>query len=376
MLKQWQFKSSSGSGTYTLQLHDDLHFSCNCMAWRMKKKDQARTCKHIKEVIMSEGLQVEARGEHQFVVGNKEVPAQTAAQTETRIPEQKPDNGNDGYIQPMLAAAMPPGRSIDSFNDSKIWVAEEKFDGHRKVVSIGDEIKAWSRPKPGTRQGLESPLPAHIKAVLKDLPVGVYDGELVIRGGHAWDVVAGSNSGKERLIIFDMLKCLDQPIIKKPFRERRELLEVSFDVFRGVEMPVELSQLYQPSKALAEEIWARGGEGLVLKRWDSMYRPGDRPDTWIKVKQKSRAILTIVGFQTGENGPYSTILLMGADGSKTKVKTLNNDWLREFEKNADAYLGKGLVIEYQGRTPAGNWRHPMAKQIVMDHVASAAEGGK
>lgn len=152
-------------------------------------------------------------------------------------------------------------------------------------------------------------------------------------------------------------------------------------------------------------IWARDGEGVILKRRDSRYSPGKRPrEDWIKIKALRSAILTVVGFLPSKGtiqnrGPYATVVLRDDQGYETTVKTLNDAELAKFEaewKALDPHqtradiegvsrveaksrthrglfdndpmiaplaalhpaIGRRLRIEYQERTPDGSYRHP------------------
>ena len=57
----------------------------------------------------------------------------------------------------------------------------------------------------------------------------------------------------------------------------------------------------------------QGLEGLVAKRLDSRYLPGQRPGTWLKVKQQQRQELVIGGYTAGEGRRHGHVgaLLLG-----------------------------------------------------------------
>lgn len=50
-----QFPSSSSSKIYTIKRDEDGNLSCDCPAWRFKKGDKPRTCKHVVEYEASPG---------------------------------------------------------------------------------------------------------------------------------------------------------------------------------------------------------------------------------------------------------------------------------------------------------------------------------
>lgn len=254
--------------------------------------------------------------------------------------------------RPMLASPMiNPVRGADFDQRFAGWALEEKLDGHRCVAVVNSgQVVAFSRPL-GSRPPLERPLPLYIAEQLRRFPDCTPDGELVsVEGGKAWDV---KRKG-ERLIyvVFDL-------VMPGTYDQRRAAL---LDVLRRLPPEQEaistvLSQ--PPTWAAVEAIWRRGGEGAILKRRTSHYQQGHRSTDWLKVKQSFPATLTVVGYEAGRSGPYSTITLRDAQGVAAKVKTLNAYWRGKIAANPQAFIGRQLVISYQEKTPGGSYRHAM-----------------
>ena len=137
----------------------------------------------------------------------------------------------------------------------------------------------------------------------------------------------------------------------------------------GTSGTVAITSSVPVSRAAVDAIWKAGGEGAVLKRKAAPYRPGWRSPDWIKVVKKLTATLTVIGFEAAKLGPYSVVLLRGDDGVETKVKTLDNHWLREFAAAPGSFIGRRLVISYRERiAKGGQYRHPM-----WDHFAGEGE---
>lgn len=399
-MKEFKFPSSSSPKVYTTLINDNGLLSCDCPGWTVKKLNKVRECKHTKKVALDEGLILEERDGQWFVVEEdgtsgqdrksysdtqdrkSYVPAKVSAGLQAGTSNPAPSQvtsvtspgaqaQSSGFINPMLASSMPEGKTADNFDSNHQppmthWIMEEKFDGHRVVIRTGYPsglAYAWSRP------GNERTLPAHIHDLMAQMPVGVYDGELLVPGGHSYDVTAGQNSGQEVLVLFDMLETNGSSIMKEPFSKRREFLELAFSVLDGMNLPVRLAEQFVPSQNKVEEIWTRGGEGAIIKKLSGWYSPGWRSPEWIKVKAVASATLTITGFRSGKSGPHSTCELEDTDGNKTAVKVLDNATLRDIAtKGPEAYIGCRLVISYHERTPSGNYRHPM-----WDHMAGVGE---
>ena len=368
-MREWKFPSSSSSAIYTTQINPSTGLlSCSCKGWTTKKLGKPRDCKHCKQVVIDEGLQVEIRDEQQFV--NMGFPApvtlaskirkQVVAENQVAIDILAAHDG--GFISPMLASKMPDGLDAD-FYATDDYVLEEKMDGHRIMVRVankGNAVTAWSR------LGNTRTLPAHIDSLMSYMPDGVYDGELIIPGMHSSDVVAGMNSGQEVLVLFDMLETNGSSIMNEPFSVRRQFLETAFEAI-GPSDIVKLAYQTIPSVQTVKEIWNRGGEGAILKRLGAKYSPGWRTPDWIKCKQELTAVLVITGFTAGKSGPFSIINLRGDDGMTTTVKSLDNDMMRQFAANPDSYIGKRLIVHYQEKTSSGKLRHIMAERLAGEY---------
>lgn len=278
------------------------------------------------------------------------------------------------FTEPMLAS--PPDRLI--FTSPTEWMAEEKYDGIRLLVSVAEDgsdlfgssdVRAWSR------EGNLQALPSHVVAALRALPSGIYDGELYVPGKRSYGAKALANSKDLVLAIFDVLDLLGTSTLTRPYSERRAFLAEMARAGRlGMNIEGDTNRTHplvlawaQPITgraevaALAERVWARDGEGLILKRTSSPYRPGKRSRDWVKIKQLRTAVLRVTGFLSQKRGPCSVTCLVDSDGNSTTVATAAGR-LKELAIIAAApqhYIGRLLRIEYQERTqPDDGYRHP------------------
>jgi len=116
-----------------------------------------------------------------------------------------------------LVTAPPP--------DERNWAYEMKYDGFRAVTAIvGGDVAMWSR----NELDLEPRFP-HIAKALAKLKVGnaVVDGEIVAmdeKGVPRFQLLQ-SGTNKERIFIFDVLWLEGEDLRKKPYVERRAILE-------------------------------------------------------------------------------------------------------------------------------------------------------
>jgi bifunctional non-homologous end joining protein LigD len=83
------------------------------------------------------------------------------------------------------------------------------------------------------------------------------------------------------LLVFDLLAVDGEPTIGKPFHERRRLLEEP----TWTRMIGGSRICSRTEKQLFASVCKHGREGVVAKRLDSRYRPGERG--WVKTKNRA-----------------------------------------------------------------------------------------
>jgi ATP-dependent DNA ligase len=145
--------------------------------------------------------------------------------------------------------------------------------------------------------------------------------------GVSTHVRSGATAGQEVYVLFDIVRLLGQDTTSLTYDERRTLLT---QVFQGVPASpfVRLSESAPVSLAFVEAIWARGGEGCIIKRRKARYQAGARSSDWLKSKTKFSARMKIVGYKSGKSGPYSSVMLRGDDELATSAKPMNNTMSR------------------------------------------------
>jgi len=262
----------------------------------------------------------------------------------------------------MLASPMLPGFTPESGR----WVAEEKYDGHRLCVSVAETggdlfgnscVRAWSR------NGIERILPVQVRTAVEALPSGIYDGELLVPGQRSYGTARLDEASKLVLVLFDVLELIGRCTLDFPYEARRAYLCELFGRPRAQTPHLVLAQAAPVESLdqitfLANNVWLRDGEGLIVKKLSSLYLPNKRSRDWLKVKQLRAAELTVVGYREGKMGPHATLVLRDDDGNETTVKWLNYAELDALDAEPERAIGRKLRIEYQERTPDGGYRHP------------------
>jgi bifunctional non-homologous end joining protein LigD len=172
------------------------------------------------------------------------------------------------------------------------WVVEPKLDGWRAIVIVAD-----GRVVIRSRRGndLSDRLP-ELAGLADVVPSGtVLDGELVAGDGRASDfytlgprMLSRSRAAKSRwagvrvsLRVFDVLQHAGASLCAESWATRRSALDaLGLCDPLWTTMPVLDAELADAMRACVE----LDLEGVVLKRADSPYRPGERSKDWIKVK--------------------------------------------------------------------------------------------
>jgi bifunctional non-homologous end joining protein LigD len=157
---------------------------------------------------------------------------------------------------------------------------EPKFDGWRVIVAVDNSVRVWTRRGHDMTDRL--PELAGLADVIA-VPV-VLDGELVAGQGRASDFYGVLPRVARRaslsFVAFDVL-ARNGPVIDRPYSERRALLEgLGLHADGWCAVPQLHGSVADVLGACAEH----DVEGIVAKRVDSPYRPGERSSDWLKVK--------------------------------------------------------------------------------------------
>jgi ATP-dependent DNA ligase len=131
------------------------------------------------------------------------------------------------------------------------------------------------------------------------------DGELVAldpQGKPSFQLLQNSVSQSLPIYFyaFDLLKRNGNLLVDLPLSRRRELVENLLAVSKD---PVRLSPLLRTSAGqVLEAVRKLGLEGVVGKRVDSSYEPGERSGAWIKLRASLEQEFVIGGYIPGARG--------------------------------------------------------------------------
>ena len=218
-------------------------------------------------------------------------------------------------VKPMLAKLS---RDLPAAGDV---LYEPKWDGFRGIVfRDGDDVEIGSR----NEKPLNRYFPELVESLKAQLPPRcVVDGEIVIATDAGLDfealqlrihpaesrVTMLAQEMPSSFVAFDLLALGDDDLRKRPFRERRALLE---EALAHAQPPVHLTPA-TTDRAVAEEWFDKfegaGLDGVVAKPFDLPYREDQR--VMLKVKHQRTADCVVAGFRWHKSGGVVGSLLLG-----------------------------------------------------------------
>lgn len=264
-------------------------------------------------------------------------------------------------------------------------VVTEKLDGVRRILVKEDGVcRLYSR------SGHEDDGLIEIIDDAKYLPDNfMYDGELLAEGTfkdsialrQATNSIANSKGNKTGLIfnVFDMVPVQEfyagvskEPALRRKIRLAATLMDDSLQILRptdwwqmrqafGIHIdlkhikPVRILGLVHnidEATPIVEEIWARGGEGIMLNTIEGLYEI-KRSKQLLKVKHTEEHVLPVVNMLEG-TGKYEDALgalVVNYKGSAVGVGSGFTDEQRRYIwDNQDAFMGRLVEVETFGES--------------------------
>ncbi len=186
---------------------------------------------------------------------------------------------------------------------------EPKWDGHRVLIRVkGGRVDAVSSTGLDRmeRWGWLGGIAAAV-----DSTDAVIDGEVIAMdetGRHSFDAV-GRGDRAHAFVAFDMLVADGVDLTHEPWSTRRATLERILT--RTEEFWI--TPVTDDADALFEATKANAFEGIVAKQKASIYQPGRRATSWLKIKHRLQQEAVVGGHLIGEGGRSTSFgsLLLG-----------------------------------------------------------------
>jgi DNA ligase-1 len=287
-------------------------------------------------------------------------------------------------MSPMLASTAK-----EPF-DGEDWLFELKWDGYRCLAYLGaGEVYLDSRNgKPLLPQ---FPVLSSMAAAPRTKEV-LLDGEIVaVKSGRVDFSYLRTSPSSVLYVAFDILWLDGSPTVKMPLHARKEALSGCMS-WGGSAI---LSQTFETEgKMLFAWAKERDMEGVMAKRRDSIYLPGQRTTDWLKFKNSREGTFWVVGYvpspgrimgsvvaaervedrfrivgrvSSGLNREYEEFLLerlrpLDRPGPAPAVTSLPSraemrqiHWVEPF---------MGVQVDFTEMTPDGHLRHPVLREVV------------
>ncbi len=224
-------------------------------------------------------------------------------------------------FHPMDFMLAKPLDTLSDLTDPENWWVEDKYDGIRSQAHVDNgRVMIFSRGM----EEVTGAFPELSEAMRSIDGRAVIDGEIL-----AWrnDRALAFTVLQQRIarkkvtdtmrasipvvfVAYDLLYRDGKMLVDVPIEERRTLLEAAFG---HLPSPLLISPQFTAKSTddvdrYFEQARARGNEGLVLKRFGSVYEPGRRSGTWQKVKRPYGTLDVVVTAAEQGHGRRATVL--------------------------------------------------------------------
>jgi DNA ligase D-like protein (predicted ligase) len=199
-------------------------------------------------------------------------------------------------------------RVVDTLPEGEEWMYEVKLDGYRALIlKTASRVQIRSR----TDKDLTAAYPGVATAASRlNADRAVIDGEIVAvdaNGRPSFQALQHRGAYRGHTIAFyafDLLHLDGQDLTAAPLDLRRaQLPRVLGD--SGILLSLEL-----PGTApeVIDAVQSLGLEGVIAKRRSSAYVPGERNNSWVKLKLDKQQEFVVGGYRPGPNGVDSLLV--------------------------------------------------------------------
>jgi bifunctional non-homologous end joining protein LigD len=193
---------------------------------------------------------------------------------------------------------------------------EIKLDGYRALaMKSGGKVQLRSR----NDNDFNVRYPGIVKALAPMPDETIIDGEVVALdndGKPSFNTLQnyGSAGAPLHFYIFDLLILKGRDVMGEPLGKRRELLEEH--VLPTLAEPIRYSPVLEAKlEDLVRSVKAQGLEGLVAKRRNSKYEPGQRSGAWQKMRVNQGQEFVIAGYTPSPKN-FDALVIGYYEGSK------------------------------------------------------------
>ena len=182
-------------------------------------------------------------------------------------------------------------------------------NGKDKAAQFPEIVASLKKLSAQTRRSFV--LDGEIVALIDGEPARFQElqGRMHVKESHL--IARRSSASPAALILFDILMDGDEVLIREPWTERRARLLKR--VAKRVNTQLRVTESVEgDGKKMLEEARRQGWEGIIAKRVDSRYEPGNRSRAWLKLKIEFRQEFVVGGYTEPRNSrEHIGALLLG-----------------------------------------------------------------
>ena len=312
--------SSSAKPQWLMIKHrDQFATDEDVVAENMTSVDSGRTMEEI------------ASGKSRVWRSNREPKASKTKRSSRSAEIESADTGetsSESQAKLRAPSLEPMYASIGSEIPGSGWTFEPKYDGIRVLAyATPDDVKLVTRNNKDKAKQFPEIVTALKKLATQAKRSLVVDGEIValidgqparfqelqsrmhVKESHL--IERHTSSTPAALILFDILMDGDEILMREPWSDRRARLVKR--VGKRITNQVRLTDSVEGNgKKMLDEARREGWEGVIAKKVDSRYEPGNRSRNWLKLKIEFRQEFVIGGYTEPRNSrEHIGALLLG-----------------------------------------------------------------
>ena len=253
---------------------------------------------------------------------------------------------------------------------------EPKLDGIRALCYVNKYLRLFSRN--GINITDDYPEFDFRKAI--QAKSAILDGEIIVLDEEGKPSFSLWQQGyRAHFVVFDILMLNGKSLRELSLLRRKEILDKVVRNTEGIEKILYTTQ----GETLWNEIIKRGMEGIVAKKTNSLYLPGVRTKSWIKIKRTKALEAVIIGYSKKKRALASLALgLYDDQGNLHYIGSVGTGFSERFirkilpelnkrvleEKNKIVWVKPELVgeVKYAEWTPQGHLRQPVFLRLRPD----------
>jgi bifunctional non-homologous end joining protein LigD len=229
--------------------------------------------------------------------------------------------------------------------EGRDWLYELKLDGFRaEAIKTGGALHLRSR----NNKDFNARFPRIVEALSAIPDETVIDGEIVAldqSGRPSFNALQNYGSTKVPVLyyVFDLMILAGKDVMAEPMAERSDLLRRH--VLTKLDEPIrESPELNASLPDLIASVRAQSLEGLVAKRRDSCYEPGQRSGAWQKMRINQGQEFVIAGYTLG-GGNFDSVIFGYYDTGKLIYTGRTRNGFTPSSRNQLFKRFKGMEVE-------------------------------